>query len=103
VAMYLFILGAGAGVAYGPLNSAIMGESPEKDRGITSGLLKMMTNFGSSLGVALTLLVAGLVMGPKMAMVAAHTIKPAEIMPAFQSAFFFCMVLQIWDWFLSSW
>lgn len=95
VVMYLFILGAGAGIAYAPLNSAIMGESPEKDRGITSGLLKMMTNLGSSLGVALTLLVAGFVMGPKMAMVAAHTIKPGEIMPAFQSAFFFCMVLQI--------
>lgn len=95
VVMYLFILGAGAGIAYAPLNSAIMGESPEKDRGITSGLLKMMTNLGSSLGVALTLLVSGFVMGPKMAMVAAHTIKPAAIMPAFQSAFFFCMVLQI--------
>lgn len=95
VVMYLFILGAGAGIAFAPLMSAVMGESPEKDRGITSGFSKMMTNLGSSLGVALTMVVAGFTMGPKMAMVAAHTIKPAEIMPAFQSAFFFCMVMQI--------
>ncbi|MDD1724065.1 MAG: DHA2 family efflux MFS transporter permease subunit [Methanospirillum sp.] len=95
VVMYLFILGAGAGIAYAPLNSAIMGESPEKDRGVTSGLLKMMTNLGSSLGVALTLLVSGFVLGPKMAMVSAHTIKPETLMPAFQSAFFFCMVMQV--------
>lgn len=95
VVMYLFILGAGAGIAYAPLNSAIMGESPEKERGVTSGLLKMMTNLGSSLGVALTLLISGFVMGPKMAMVSAHSLPPVELIPAFQSAFLFCMVLLI--------
>lgn len=95
VVMYLFILGAGAGIAYAPLNSAIMGESPEKERGVTSGLLKMMTNLGSSLGVALTLLISGFVMGPKMAMVSAHSLPPGELIPAFQSAFLFCMVLLI--------
>lgn len=95
VVLYLFILGAGAGIAFAPLISALMGESPEKDWGMSSGFSRMMTNLGSSLGVALTILVAGVVMGPKMAMVAAHTIKPAEIMPAFQSAFLFCMVIQV--------
>ena len=93
--LYLFILGAGAGIAYAPLNSAIMGESPEKERGMTSGLIKMMTNLGASLGVAFTLLVSGFVIGPKMALVEAHTIKPHELMPAFQASFFFCMVLQV--------
>ena len=93
--LYLFILGAGAGIAYAPLNSAIMGVSPEKERGMTSGLIKMMTNLGSSLGVALTILVFGYVLGPKVAQVEAHTISPHVIMPGFQAAFFFCMALQV--------
>ncbi len=51
-----------------PLNSAVMGESaPPKDRGTTSGLIKMMTNLGSALGVALVMLVAAAALGPKLA------------------------------------
>jgi EmrB/QacA subfamily drug resistance transporter len=95
VVLYLFILGAGAGIAYAPLNSAIMGESPEKERGMTSGLIKMMTNLGSSLGVALTLLVAGFIIGSKIAEVEAHTLSPHVLMPGFQAAFMFCMILQV--------
>lgn len=95
VALYLFILGAGAGIAYAPLNSAIMGESPEKERGMTSGLLKMMTNLGSTLGVTLSLLVTSFALGPRMAEVAAHTIKPAELSAGFDAAFLFCTLLQV--------
>lgn len=95
VALYLFILGAGAGIAYAPLNSAIMGESPVRERGMTSGLLKMMTNLGSTLGVTISLLVASFALGPMMAQVAAHTIKPAELAGGFDAAFFFCMGIQI--------
>ncbi|PKL60233.1 MAG: MFS transporter, partial [Methanomicrobiales archaeon HGW-Methanomicrobiales-4] len=95
VVVYLFLLGAGAGISYAPLNSAIMGESPESERGMSSGLLKMMTNLGSTLGVTITLLVASCTLGPKMAQVAAHTLKPEELAGAFDSAFLFCMAIQI--------
>lgn len=95
VAFYLFILGAGAGIAYAPLNSAIMGESPASERGMTSGLLKMMTNLGSTLGVTISLLVASFALGPLMAQVAAHTIKPAELAGGFDAAFLFCMAIQV--------
>lgn len=95
VAFYLFILGAGAGIAFAPLNSAIMGESPDTERGMTSGLLRMMTNLGSTLGVTITLLVATATLGPKMAEMAAHTLKPADLAVAFDSAFLFAMTIQI--------
>ena len=95
ICIYLFVLGAGTGVAYSPLNSAVMGECPAKDRGSTSGLVKMMTNLGSSLGVALVMLVATFAAGPKLAEVSAHTIAPAELASAFDAAFLFCMLLEI--------
>jgi len=95
ICIYLFLLGAGTGVAYSPLNSAVMGECPAKDRGSTSGLVKMMTNLGSSLGVAVVMLVATITAGPKLAEVSAHTIPSAELAGAFDAAFLFCMVLEI--------
>ena len=95
ICIYLFVLGAGTGVAYSPLNSAVMGECPAKDRGSTSGLVKMMTNLGSSLGVAVVMLVASFAAGPKLAEVSAHTIASAELASAFDAAFFFCMLLEI--------
>jgi EmrB/QacA subfamily drug resistance transporter len=94
-AIYLFILGAGSGIAYAPLNSAIMGQSPQKDRGAASGLIKMMTNLGSSLGVALVMLVATAALGPKLAEVSAHTIGMEDLALAFDAAFLFLMVLEI--------
>ncbi|MBP1929756.1 EmrB/QacA subfamily drug resistance transporter [Methanolinea mesophila] len=94
-AIYLFILGAGTGIAYAPLNSAIMGQTPPKDRGAASGLIKMMTNLGSSLGVALVMLVATAALGPKLAEVSAHTIPMEELAIAFDAAFLFLMVLEI--------
>jgi DHA2 family metal-tetracycline-proton antiporter-like MFS transporter len=95
ICIYLFVLGAGTGVAYSPLNSAVMGECPAKDRGSTSGLVKMMTNLGSSLGVAFVMLVATFAAGPKLAAVSAHTIASAELASAFDAAFLFCMLLEI--------
>lgn len=95
VAFYLFLLGAGAGIAYAPLNSAIMGESPENVRGMTSGLLKMMTNLGSTLGVTFSLLVTSVSLGPRVAEVAAHTIKPEDLAGGFDTAFLFCMIIQV--------
>lgn len=93
--IYLFLLGAGSGFAYAPLNSAVMGESPEKDRGSTSGLIKMMTNLGSSLGVALVMLVATAALGPALAHTSAHTIPPADLAGAFHVAFLFLMCIEI--------
>lgn len=95
VCIYLFLLGAGTGIAFSPLNSAVMGECPVKDRGSTSGFVKMMTNLGSSLGVATVMLVATFTAGPKLAEYSAHTIKAAELTTAFDAAFFFCMVLEV--------
>jgi len=71
-----------------------MGECPAKDRGSTSGLIKVMTNLGSSLGVAAVMLVAMVAAGPKIAEYSAHTIAPGELAGAFDLAFFFCMVLE---------
>lgn len=95
VEIYLFLLGAGTGVAFSPLNSAVMGECPAKDRGSTSGLVKMMTNLGSSLGVAVVMLVATIAAGPKLTEVTSHAIPSAELAGAFDTAFLFCMGLEI--------
>jgi hypothetical protein len=70
-----------------------MGECLAKDRGSTSGLVKVMTNLGSSLGVATVMLVAMIAAGPKFAQYSAHLLAPGELAGAFDLAFFFCMVL----------
>ncbi|PKL58536.1 MAG: MFS transporter [Methanomicrobiales archaeon HGW-Methanomicrobiales-5] len=95
ICVYLFLLGAGTGIAFSPLNSGVMGECPAKDRGSTSGLVKMMTNLGSSLGVAVVMLVAMIAAGPKLAQVSSHAIPSAELASAFDAAFLFCMGLEI--------
>jgi len=95
IAVYLFLLGAGSGFAYAPLNSAVMGEAPEKERGMTSGLIKMMTNMGSSLGVALVMLVATAAIGPKLVHASAHTLPAADLVGGFQAAFLFLMGIEI--------
>ncbi len=93
--IYLFLLGAGAGFAYAPLNSAVMGISPPESRGSTSGLIKMMTNLGSSLGVALVMLVTTAALGPKLAQVSAHKLPAGELAGAFDIAFLFLMCVEI--------
>ncbi len=93
--IYLFLLGAGAGFAYAPLNSAVMGISPPESRGSTSGLIKMMTNLGSSLGVALVMLVTTAALGPKLAQVSAHTLPAGELAGAFDIAFLFLMCVEV--------
>jgi len=95
ICIYLFLLGAGTGIAFSPLNSAVMGECSAKDRGSTSGLVKMMTNLGSSLGVATVMLVATIAAGPKLAEFTAHSIEGASLASAFDAAFLFCMVLEV--------
>jgi EmrB/QacA subfamily drug resistance transporter len=95
IGVYLFLLGAGTGIAFSPLNSAVMGECPVQDRGSTSGLVKMMTNLGSSLGVAVVMLVATVAAGPKLAQVSAHALSPKDLAGAFDAAFLFCMCLEI--------
>ncbi|MGA9086718.1 MAG: MFS transporter [Methanoregula sp.] len=95
VCIYLFLLGAGTGIAFSPLNSAVMGESPVQDRGMSSGLVRMMTNLGSSLGVASVMLVATVVAGPKLAEVSAHQLPAMDLAGAFDGAFLFCMVLEV--------
>jgi EmrB/QacA subfamily drug resistance transporter len=95
VEIYLFMLGAGTGFAYAPLNSAVMGEAPVKDRGATSGLIKMMSNLGSSLGVALVMLVTTLAAGSRMAQEATRTLRPAELASAFDVGFLFLMGIEV--------
>ncbi|GAB6286480.1 MAG: MFS transporter [Methanoregula sp.] len=95
ICIYLFLLGAGTGVAYSPLNSAVMGLAPLKDRGSTSGLIRVMTNMGSSIGVAVVMLAATLAAGSKIASVADKALPTAALASAFDAAFFLCMVLEI--------
>ena len=95
ICIYLFLLGAGTGIAFSPLNSAVMGESPAQERGMSSGLVKMMTNLGSSLGVASVMLVATVVAGPKLAEISAHQLPSMDLPGAFDAAFLFCMVLEV--------
>jgi len=95
VEIYLFLLGAGTGFAYAPLNSAVMGEAPVKDRGSTSGLIKMMSNLGSSLGVALVMLVTTVAAGSRMAQEATRTLLPAELAGAFDTGFLFLMCIEV--------
>lgn len=95
IAIYLFLLGAGTGIAYSPLNSAVMGEAPVKDRGSTSGLIRVMTNLGSSIGVAMVMLAATVAAGPKIAAVTANKLPSTELAGAFDAAFFFCMMLEV--------
>lgn len=91
----LFLFGAGTGIAFAPLNSAVMGESPVAERGMTSGLVRMMTNLGISLGVALVMLVATIAAGPKIAYVSAHNMPAADLASVFSTAFLFCMALEM--------
>jgi MFS family permease len=90
MAMGLFLLGAGAGIASPPLQSAVMGEAPPEKRGIASGFLRMMMNLGPALGVPLFGLVATTVLGP----LAVHgtgavhlAIPPDHLAAAFRAAF----------------
>lgn len=93
--IYLFLLGAGTGFAYAPLNSAVMGVSPPESRGAASGLIKMMTNLGSSLGVALVMLVTAAALGPKLAQISAHTLPAGELAGAFDVSFLFLMCVEV--------
>jgi len=95
ISIYLFLLGAGTGIAYSPLNSAVMGQAPAKDRGSTSGLMRVMTNLGSSIGVAMVMLAATIAAGPKIAAVTAGKLPTADLASAFDAAFFFCMALEV--------
>ena len=93
--IYLFILGAGSGIAYSPLNSAVMGESPVSDRGMTSGLLKMMTNLGSSIGIAAVMLVSLTVIGPELAKTSIHSLPVRDLVSGFNMAFLFLAVMEV--------
>jgi hypothetical protein len=72
-----------------------MGESLVAERGMTSGLVRMMTNLGISLGVALVMLIATVALGPEIAQVSAHTLPAADLASAFDIAFLFCMALEM--------
>jgi len=95
IGMYLMLLGAGTGIAFSPLTTALMNESPEADRGATSGLLRVMSNLGSTLGVAAAMFIAILVSGPKISEGASHLIPPSDLVYAFDSAFLFGMLISL--------
>jgi hypothetical protein len=54
-----------------------------------------MTNLGSSLGVALVMLIAAATLGPKMAQVSAHTLPSQDLAGAFDVAFLFLMFVEV--------
>jgi EmrB/QacA subfamily drug resistance transporter len=94
-AFVLFLLGAGTGTAISPLTSAVMGEVAAPDRGSASGLMRVMMNLGATLGVAVVMLVATIAAGPKIALVTADKVPATELAGAMDTAFFFCMLLEI--------
>jgi hypothetical protein len=65
-----------------------MGEAPAENRGSTSGLMRVMTNLGSTLGVAVVIFFATAAAGPKLAEVAADRLPTTALAGAFDSAFF---------------
>jgi EmrB/QacA subfamily drug resistance transporter len=95
VAILLFLLGAGTGIALSPLTSAVMGEVSAEERGPASGLMRVMMNLGATLGVAVVMLVATVAAGPKIAEVSANLIPAGELAGAMDAAFFFCMLLEV--------
>jgi EmrB/QacA subfamily drug resistance transporter len=95
VAVVLFLLGAGTGTGISPLTSAVMGEVAAPDRGPASGLMRVMMNLGSTLGVAAVMLVATVAAGPQIAQVSAVSIPVTELAGAMDTAFFFCMLLEV--------
>ena len=95
IALVLFMVGAGTGMALSPLTSAVMGEVSPDERGSASGLMRVMMNLGATLGVAVVMLVATAAAGPKMAEVSASLIPAAELSGAMDTAFLFCMILEI--------
>jgi EmrB/QacA subfamily drug resistance transporter len=95
IALLLFLVGAGTGMALSPLTSAVMGEVAAEERGSASGLMRVMMNLGATLGVAVVMLVATVAAGPKIAQVSASLIPAGELAGAMDAAFFFCMLLEI--------
>jgi EmrB/QacA subfamily drug resistance transporter len=95
IAFFLFLVGAGTGMALSPLTSAVMGEVAAEERGSASGLMRVMMNLGATLGVAVVMLVATVAAGPKIAQVSASLIPAGELAGAMDAAFFFCMLLEI--------
>jgi EmrB/QacA subfamily drug resistance transporter len=95
IALVLFLVGAGTGMALSPLTSAVMGEVAPGERGSASGLMRVMMNLGATLGVAVVMLVATVAAGPKIAEVSASMIPAGELAGAMDAAFFFCMLLEI--------
>ena len=91
----LFLLGAGTGIVFAPLNSAVMGEAPAAAWGMTSGFVRMMTNIGISLGVALMMLVATAALGPELADATAGSLPPASLSGAFRVTILFFVLPMI--------
>jgi hypothetical protein len=55
----------------------------------------MMSNLGSSLGVALVMLVTTIAAGPMLAQAASHLERPAELAGAFDIGFLFLMGIEV--------
>ena len=63
----LALLGVGLGLFTPPNNAAIMGSAPRAQSGVASGVLNMTRGLGTSMGLALTGLVFGIVAGSEHA------------------------------------
>jgi len=100
IGLYLMLLGAGTGIAFSSLTTTRMNESSVSDRAATSGLLRVMSNLGSTLGVAAVIFIAILAAGPKIAEVSSHLISPSDLVFAFYFAFLFGMLISFAGVFL---
>jgi EmrB/QacA subfamily drug resistance transporter len=75
----LGVLGIGLGLFTPPNNSAIMGSAPQRQLGVAGGILNMTRSIGTSLGVALTGAILGLLLS---ASTGAHVDSTLDVDPS---------------------
>ncbi|GAC1654666.1 MAG: MFS transporter [Mycobacterium sp.] len=87
----LAFLGAGLGLFTPPNNSAIMGSAPTDRLGTAGGILNMTRSLGTSLGVALTGAILGLLLSTHSGQRVVSTLNatPGELQVAFHGALLF--------------
>ena len=91
----LAFLGAGLGMFTPPNNSAIMGSAPPHRLGTAGGILNMTRSLGTSLGVALTGSILGLLLSVQSSQHIVNTLDaaPAELQLAFHQTLLFLALI----------
>lgn len=88
--IFLMLLGLGLGLFTPPNNSAIMGSAPLDRLGVASGILNMTRSIGTSLGVALTGALLGILLSAHAGERVTGTldVRPAALQAAFHQTLY---------------